>query len=206
VSTKPKPFEAVLTQEQRDTVARARADYRLPGPDIVRRAAAGELKTPEGKVLEPFTVTPEYARSLGAALVRERMGRKTTALSQVPPRDAVEALRIRLVNLADSAVNALERQRPAKLDLQRMDQAAKLVTTIARIPGPKEPPPANPESKGPDRPGRVSPGTTAGGLMRGTLGKAHTSSAGARTNQSGEDPGVSGNGDGPHDGGPSDEA
>jgi hypothetical protein len=87
-----------------------------------------------------------------------------------------------------------------------MDQAAKLVTTIARIPGPKEPPPANPESKGPDRPGRVSPGTTAGGLMRGTLGKAHTSSAGARTNQSGEDPGVSGNGDGPHDGGPSDEA
>jgi hypothetical protein len=197
VSTKPKPFEAVLTQEQRDTVARARADYRLPGPDIVRRAAAGELKTPEGKVLEPFTVTPEYARSLGAALVRERLGKKDTALSQVPPRDAVEALRIRLVNLADSELNALERQRTGKRDLPRMDQAAKVVITIARIPGPKEAPPANPEAHGPDRPPRVGAGG-AGALMR-----EFRRSAGTRTNQSGEDPG---NGSGPHDGGPEGDA
>lgn len=134
----PRPFEKQLEPFQRDAAARAKADYGLAAPDVAARAAEGRLKSPDGELLEPFTITAEYVRKLSSDLVRGRQGKNASPLSKLPPRDAVEALRVRLVNLADHELAFIEKQRTGKRDLTRMRDVIRCVKEAASIALPKE--------------------------------------------------------------------
>jgi hypothetical protein len=134
-------------------------------------AAAGELEH-NGERLPPFETNQSTVRSLARQRTRQRMGHATSELATRPPGDAVEALRRRLVNLADAGLTRLERElrrRGARLDFEQVRQAARAVREIAALPGPEDPRPPSPgERVGGQRNG----GATRGGLA-GELVAAH---------------------------------
>lgn len=178
---KPRPFEKQLEPFQRDAAARAAADYGLDTAEVVRRAAAGTLKSPDGEVLEPFTITHDYVRHLKSALVRARQGKTASPLAKLPPKDAIEALRARLMNLADHELAYLERQRTGRRDMKRYVEVCRCVREAAALPVPKdEPQPA---------PGAGAKSEREEGATRsGNAGALLAAMRGSRTNQSGPGP------------------
>jgi hypothetical protein len=123
------------------------AAFALPGvsaKDVSAMAAAGELSDHDGERLPAFKVPDNTVRDI--ARKARRRGEQPSPLVAVPPRDAVEQLRQRLVTLADCEVTALEKQREGKRDLNRMFEAARVVREASRIPGPRDPLPKAPAS------------------------------------------------------------
>lgn len=162
-----KPFERQHTHEQTEAAALAAVDQGLTGPRVVELARDG-LLTLAGKPLEPYEITADYVRKLASHLRKQRAGKVVSDLASMPPRDAIEALRRRLVNVADAELAAVEKQKPGLRDLSRFRQVIQCVKEAAALPGPKDPrPPAPGQMVGPDvRPtGDRSRSGPAGALM-----------------------------------------
>jgi hypothetical protein len=163
-------WEAVYTQQQRDAVAYAYEDRRIrPAKRVVTLAAAGELEL-NGTLLDPFEVNEDSVRHYARVLRKERAGQVTSQLSDQAPRDAVEQLRRRLVNVADAELKRQERAaRKDGADSEKLRQIARAVREIAALPGPNDPAPPAPGAKAA---GQRTGGETRGGIA-GPLLAAH---------------------------------
>jgi hypothetical protein len=146
------------------------ATFGMPGITAERvseLASAGELTDHNGDTLPAFQVPPSTVRDFKRK-ARRRTDRPSPLVA-LPARDAVEALRQRLVALADAEIGCLERQVEGKRDLNRMFEASRCVREAARIPGPADPRPAKPGAKANGRglPGdSETRGGPAGPLLR----------------------------------------
>lgn len=173
------PFTAKYTKAQKDALAHAYRERNIrPARLVVDLAARGELEW-NGEKLDPFETNEDQVRHLGRLLKKRRHGEQTSQLAQLPPRDAIEALRRRLVNAADAMLTDLEDQlekEAGKADPERLRQITRAVREAAALPGPNDPRPTAPGAK---VNGHRDGAETTGGLAGGIL-KAH------RTSQRGE--------------------
>jgi hypothetical protein len=178
----PVRFEAVYTDDQRDAIAYAYEDRRIrPARRVVELAAAGELEI-NGRTLEPFTCSQNTVRDFAAKLRKRRAGEKSSELAKAAPRDAIEALRRRLVNAADAELAAMEkRQKNGKsVPGEELRQVARAVREIAAIPGPSDARPAAPGAR--VNGARDGAETKSGqGLAGKILGAHRAATAGADT-------------------------
>lgn len=162
-------FTSQYTPEQREAFISAALDRNMPGKRVSELAAAGELTTPDGTKLDPFSVPANTVASAKRNAKKRRMGKSVSQLAQAEPRDAIEALRRRLINVADAELKHLERQKIGSRDPERLRQIGRCVREFGAIPGPKE---ARKPAPGTKRNGEREQGDTKGGLA-GDLLKAH---------------------------------
>jgi hypothetical protein len=161
-------FDRKYSHAQADAIASAWNDRAIrPARRVAELARAGELTTPDGDTLPGFEVAEGTIRSLARHARRRRRGQITSPLSEASPRDAIEMIRRRLVNMIDGEMAFEERKRAGNRDPERMRQLARATLEAARIPGPTAPRPASPATKDADgrRSGGVS-GGLAGPMMR----------------------------------------
>lgn len=153
-------FAEKWTHEQREAMGIAYVDRGMrPARLVVEAARAGDLEY-NGKRLDPFDPPLATVRDNVRHLKRRRAGQVESELATRPPRDAIEALRRRLVSLADRELAAIERDKAGTADLERLRQVIRCVKEAAALPGPKDPRPRQPgEGASKDREG--SP-TTSG--------------------------------------------
>lgn len=129
-------FQQKYSDQQKRAAVAAYLDRGIqPMKSVLAMAKAGELWH-EGARVEPFDMPLSTFRS---ELKRERMrrvGRIKSQVAKLPAHDAVDQLRVRLVNLAASE---LDRQEKAKVrDPEKIRQIARAVREIAALPGAKE--------------------------------------------------------------------
>jgi hypothetical protein len=165
-------FTSKYTPEQRDAIVHAAVDRDIPAPSVVKMAARGELTTSSGDELGPFDVPASTVRSERRRARDRRLGKSTSHLSNIEPRDALEALRRRLINMLDGELEVEERKRAGKRDPERIRQLCRAAREAAAIPGPKQPAPKRPGDR--DDAGKADGGQTRGGLG-GDILKAHRS-------------------------------
>ena len=97
----------------------------------------------------PVNTVRDCARKLKA----RRAGKLKSDAAMLPARDAVEALRRRLVSLADREMRVAERQKRGTVQPETLRQIARAVREIAAIPGIDDARPIHPGSTTPrDRP------------------------------------------------------
>lgn len=162
---KASPFNDV----QREAVAVAFLDRRIrPAQAVADLAARGELPGPDGEPLEPFEVKADNVRTWAARLRRGRAGKLKSGLTDAAPKDAIEALRQRLVSAADDALRRTERRLRAPScnakDIEQARQIARLIREAAAIPGPNDARPVPPGAKVPGAGGKSNGDRTQGGL------------------------------------------
>jgi hypothetical protein len=169
VSMGSKPFEAQISRAQRMAAARARADGGLTGREIAERAAQGRL-TLDGEPVDAFEIDKNYVYKLAGELIQERQGKRASPLAKMRPDDAHEALRVRLINLADAELHYLERQKPGKRDIARFRDVVRACKEAAAI----QPPRSRPLAPGDGTPEKRETGAskTASGRT-GALLDAH---------------------------------
>lgn len=164
----PQPFERRYTDEQKAAMAYAYEDRRIrPARVVVDLAGRGELQW-EGATVESFETNDDQVRYEASQLRRRRAGQRTSELAKADPRDAVEALRRRLVNLVDALLTDLEekaRKDKSAVDPERVRQLARAAKEAAALPGPKDPRPAPSGTRHKD--GEREPRTNGG--LGGTL-------------------------------------
>jgi hypothetical protein len=180
-------FADKYTDEQRDAVAEAYEDRGIrPASKVVALAKAGEL-TYNGRQLDPFEMPVLYVNELARNLRRKRQGKAKSGLADTDPRDAVEALRRRLVSAADNMLQDVERrQRRGKhdpKDPELLRQIARAAREIAAMPGKDDPRPVAPGQKIPGT-GANNGDRTQGGLA-GSILHAHR---GPRVHADSQDP------------------
>src|SRR4051794_24289336 len=91
-------------------MAVAMVEHGLKAREVVDRAAAGTLEL-DGQPLAPFEITnPSTVRDQARRYRRRRAGEVRSPLADEPARDAIEAMRVRLINVADAMLTAVERQ------------------------------------------------------------------------------------------------
>src|SRR5438128_11729572 len=91
--------ERKYTDEQREALAFAYEDRRIrPARLVVDLAARGELEH-DGARLDPFETNANTVRDCARDLRNRRAGETSSQLAHLEPRDAIEALRRRLVNM-----------------------------------------------------------------------------------------------------------
>lgn len=183
-------FEEVYTDEQRDAMAEAYLDRGIrPARRVVALAQAGEL----APGLAPFTVHGKEGtvRDLASKLKKRRAGKLASDVAQLPPRDAIEGLRRRLVSAIDHELAAIEKaQRKASgkaaVDPERLRQIARAVREAALIPEPGRIAPAATQPKEAGKRSSVTKGGLAGQILadveRGTSGAAHDLPSTSATN------------------------
>lgn len=140
------PFESPYSDEQRDAVTTAYLDRGIrPAKRVSALARAGELTHGDEK-LDPFTVGENTIRDWARHRRRQRAGEDNGKLSQLPPLDAVEAIRRRLINAIDSELGHLERAQNRRKpltdkQLATMARVADIASRAAKIPAPTDPKP-----------------------------------------------------------------
>jgi hypothetical protein len=161
-------FDRKYSHEQADAVASAWNDRGIrPATRVSELAAAGELTTPQGDRLPAFEIPEGTIRSLARHARRRRRGEIRSPLSEAAPRDAIEIIRRRMVNMIDGEMAVEERKRPGNRDAERIRQLARAALEAARLPGPTDPRPASPATK--DAEGKRTGGAhggLAGPMMR----------------------------------------
>jgi hypothetical protein len=177
------PFKKKYAGERRQAMFKAHFDDEITYSEISRMAAAGQLIPGDS-----FTIPPQYVGELCRAERERRAGQFVTPLAAMPHRDAVEELRRRALGIADylsTDAMAIARKTPAKLDVKRAQELAKLVTFVSTIPARNE--------DAPLAPGKTVDGKRPSGeKIRGRMG-ALLAAAQAEAQ----------NGEGPPDDGPS---
>jgi hypothetical protein len=143
---------------------------------VAEHAATGRLVDRSGNTVAPFEVPEDTVRTLARDERRARLGERSTALQDMPHRDAIEQLRRRLLAVADHELTWLERQQAnGKLvNMERVRQIARTIREAASLPGPNDPAPPAPGAK---RDGQRNGGATRGGLAAELL-SAHRRSNG----------------------------
>lgn len=200
-------FDTKYTTEQREAMVYYYDERGYSAPQIVRLAKAGELRW-KGKGLASFGPKESTIRAEVSKVRRRREGKEKRDLASLPPRDAIEALRRRLLNVADAEMEYEEKKKPGSRDLKRMTEISRLAFEASRVPGPKEPRPAQGQAPGID--GRKGPVTRTG--LAGDLLKDHRASVGRPLNTdqvpgtNGQAPETAGTGETPDDAGVSDAA
>lgn len=162
-------FDRKLSDKARAAIFDAAIARQIQHARILELLLAGELVPGE----KP-QITLGYIRQIVAKEKKRRQGKAASKTAQLPPKEAVETLRQRMVNLADSEALHLERAKEGELDLDRAERLAKLIVAIARIPAPKDVAPKNPATR--DAQGERGPelkGSTGGALLA-----AHRQTAG----------------------------
>lgn len=171
-------FAEKYSDAQREAVAYAYEDRKIrPYRRVAELAAAGEL-THNGETLEPFTIPESYIADLVRKLRKRRAGETTSQLASAEPRDAIEALRKRLVNAADAMLQDLEakvKRDAGTADPERLRQITRAVREAAALPGPNDPKPPAPGAR---VNGQRDGGETTGGLA-GEILKANRTANGA---------------------------
>jgi hypothetical protein len=159
------PFESPYSDEQRDAVTTAYLDHAIrPARRVSALARAGKLRHGEEE-LPPFTVGENTIRDWARHRRRQRAGELNGKLSALPPLDAVEAVRRRLLNAVDAELGHLERaqnKRKPLTDKQlvAMERIGRIAAQAAKIPAPTD---AKPKS-GQDNPiGKPRPTTGTAG-------------------------------------------
>ena len=159
-------FDRKYTDDQRDAMAHAYEDRKVrPARLVVELAQRGALEW-KGQALDPFQTNDNTVRECAKVLRRKRQGKRTSQLSSLEPRDAIEALRLRLVNAADALLKDWEKEiaKPrGDADPERGRQIARLVREVAAMPGPKEPRKPAPGQHNPHT-GTNEPGGRTAGL------------------------------------------
>jgi hypothetical protein len=159
------PFESPYSDEQRDAVTTAYLDHAIrPARRVSALARAGKLRHGDDE-LAPFTVGENTIRDWARHRRRQRAGELNGKLSALPPLDAVEAVRRRLLNAVDAELGHLERaqnKRKPLTDKQlvAMERIGRIAAQAAKIPAPTD---AKPKS-GQDNPiGKPRPTTGTAG-------------------------------------------
>lgn len=164
-------FVEKYTAEQREAMAAAYVDRKIrPARAVVQLAAEGKL-TLHGEPLEPFETNENAVRDFARKLRKKRAGEVVSDLATKPPRDAIEALRRRLVNVADAMLRDVELQKPGEVEPERLRQIMRCVLEASKLPGPTDPRPAQGQAR--DADGKRGPQTTGG--VGGALLRDHRS-------------------------------
>lgn len=163
-------FQAKYTADQREAIASAVIDRGASAPRVVELAAAGQLTDTHGAQLEPFSVPVNTVRSEVRKAKKRRHGEAASTLAKAEPRDAVEALRRRIVTMLDEELGVEERKRKGNRDPERVRQICRAMREAAAIPGPREERKPAPGQRAKD--GKAEGGQTRGGLA-GNLLSAH---------------------------------
>lgn len=178
-------FQAKYTDEQKDAIVAAYLDQGIrPARKVCDLAAAGKLG------LEPFTITQDMVRWAARRERQRRVGKITSQLAQQPPRDAIEAMRRRLVNLTDALLKDAERKAGRKEhDPKRLTEIARCLREIAAIPGPNDARPVKPGDKIPGGGGAKNGERTRSGPVAAMLAELqHERVHPAKTVQTGTAP------------------
>lgn len=137
-------IEAKYSAAQREAIATAYVDRGVrPASRVVQLAAEGKL-TLDGETLDAFDTRIGTVRDAARKLRLRRAGSAHSATVKADPRDAVEALRRRLIALADRELAVLENRRRGTVDPERLRQIARVVREVAALPGPSDPRPPTP--------------------------------------------------------------
>jgi len=149
---------------QREAIAAAYALTTATAERVAELAAAGELEHPSGGRLAPFDIPASSVRSIARrARAREAQAEAFAELWTLPPRDAVERLRCRLIDSIDRELTrvGIEQEAGRALDFRAFSGIARALRELAWLPGPTEPQPR--------RPGSKLNGVRQGGETRGGL-------------------------------------
>ncbi len=162
------------TQAQRQAVAAVYASTTATAGDVSALAAAGELEHPTGARLAPFDVPESTVRSIARRdRLRDLAASAATSVVDVPPQDAVERLRVQLVDATDTELRRIEIEqsegRPVSGEALR--QVARAIRELSSIPGVNErrPPPPGAKVNG-IRDGSETRGGLAGQIMAAARG------------------------------------
>lgn len=156
------PFDRKLSAEQRKLIYQARFEHGQTYTQITRRVLAGELGAGE-----PVQISPDYVGRICRAEEKKRHLRFSSPLADKPHRDAIEELRRGLIAAADDMLTdyrRLAKRSPAKADVARGREIARLIREAAAIPAKKEDTPA--------APGQKTNGTQTEGPTRSGVGGA----------------------------------
>jgi hypothetical protein len=189
-------FVRKYTDDQREAMISARLDRGMTFRRVVEVARAGELTAPDGTRLEPFDPPISTIASLARDAKKRRMGKQVSQVAQLPARDAIEALRRRLVNAADAMLEH-ELKRPLeKRDPERLRQIGRCVREFAAIPAQKDPTPTAPGSKqGGERNGGATQGGIGGSIIAAhRQGSTAQEASSTHTHMDGEAPEQNGTG------------
>jgi hypothetical protein len=172
-------FQRKYSDAQRDAYIGAVLERGMSAARVAQLAAAGELKGTDGAFLDPFDVPASTVRGDARKARNRRLGREASDLAKLPARDAIEALRRRMVSLADRELRDLERRPAGTVDPERFRQIGRVLRELQAIPGPKDN--ARPA------PGQKTGGEQHGGQTRnglaGELLRAHKNGGQASTAQ-----------------------
>jgi hypothetical protein len=165
-------FERKYSDDEREAAVFAYVDRNIrPAKAVLDLAARGELITRDGRKVRPYEINPYTLKTWIQHTRRKRRGRVPGAAHE-DPEGTIEALRKRLIALADGELAYLERQRTGKRDPEHMRQIARAVREAAAIPVKGEPRGRAPGER--DANGKQPDQHTRGG-MAGALLKAHRS-------------------------------
>jgi hypothetical protein len=160
-------FQAKYSAEQKEAMALARLDRGLTAKKVVDQATNGLLPDSHGQLLPPFEPTVPTVYDAARTLKKRRRGELATGLADLDQNDAVEALRRRLLSVADSELRLIEKAKtPA--DLERLRQIVRVTREISALPGPNQGRTVQPGQRDPEAK-RTAGGATTGGLAGSIL-------------------------------------
>lgn len=127
-------FERIYSDLQRDAVTSAYLDRGIrPQRRIAELAKHGEL-VHDGQRLEPFDLNVYTLRDMLVKERKRRAGRVRGEAAKLSHEDAIDALRVRLINVADTTLAIEERRAAAQRDPERLRQIARCVREVAALP------------------------------------------------------------------------
>lgn len=131
-------FQQKYSADQKAAVAEAWLERGIrPYSHVKALGKAGEL-TLRGAKVDPFDMPIGTMTGLIRNERKRRAGNVESPFRNVSPLDAVDALRLELLAVADAEIRWLKRQRTGKRDPDRMRQIARVLREIAALPGAKE--------------------------------------------------------------------
>jgi hypothetical protein len=154
------------TVEQRDAMGIGMVDRGMSAHEVKAAAEAGLLERPDGTRLPPFEPPVASIRHYARVVKQRRAGKASSEAAKLPPRDAVESVRQRLIRMVDLELAFEERKRNGKRDLERIRQLGRAAREAAALPELNAPRPRAPDAQ----PGGNR--TPTGGLA-GAILKAH---------------------------------
>jgi hypothetical protein len=154
------------TVEERDAMGIGMIDRGMSAHEVKAAAEAGLLERPDGTRLPPFEPPVASIRHYARVVKQRRAGKASSEAAKLPPRDAVESVRQRLIRMVDLELAFEERKRNGKRDLERIRQLGRAAREAAALPELNAPRPRAPDAQ----PGGNR--TPTGGLA-GAILKAH---------------------------------